>query len=103
MVRKACFLVVCLETIGAAPVPPDKSGVTEIFKQAASTRQFSGARVSEVLLAEPEATQQAFRYLTEFTVTKSGKSIRCEDWAFSLVHENGHWIVTDIKRGRCND
>lgn len=69
----------------------------------ASARQFAGARITDVLLTEPEASQKTFRYNTEFNVTKSGKSFRCEDWAFSIVRENGHWIVSEIKRGRCND
>lgn len=103
MVRSACFFLLSVEAVLTAPVPPGKSEAAEAFKRAVSARQFSGAKISDVLLTDPETGGTAFRYNTEFTVTKAGRSFRCEDWTFSVLHENGQWIVAEIKRGRCND
>lgn len=103
MVRSAWFFLAGMEAVLPNPVPPGKSEVAELFSRVAGARQFSGGHISDVLLTEPETTKKAIRYSTEFTVTKSGKSFRCEDWTFSVVRENGQWIVSDIKRGRCND
>lgn len=82
---------------------PSPQEATKLIGQALLARKFINAQIRDVMLTEPEKHRASFRYHSEFTVVKKGRPTRCEDWYFTLEHVEEVWIVSDIKRGRCND
>jgi hypothetical protein len=83
--------------------PPPTNDVADIFARAVSAQKFAGSPVRDVMLTDAEIRKNAFRYGSEFTVVRAGKSIRCEDWFFTIERKEGHWVIAEVTRGRCND
>ncbi len=82
--------------------PPENRLVTELYVHALLAEKFSGSKIENVLLSEPDTLADSYRYASEFSVISNGKTMHCEDWHFKLKKAERSWYVTEIARGRCS-
>jgi len=103
MVRLISLTLLAVPLVTIKANPPSQDEARRLITQGASNRHFSGAPVKDIMLTEPEILKGKFRYGTEFTVFKKRGPVRCEDWLFTIEKLEEAWIISEIKRGRCND
>lgn len=79
------------------------SGIEAAIRHTLETLQFSGGKVEELLLADPESQGSNSTYLGEFAVKRAGRLIHCEDWRFTVHRVPESWAIRKTERGRCNE
>jgi len=78
-------------------------GIETAIRHTLETQQFSGGKVEELLLADPESQGSNSTYIGEFAVKRAGRLIHCEDWRFTVERVPEGWAILRTERGRCNE
>lgn len=97
------FSAPSLAKAGAHDAPRSGKGVEAVIMHWLESQPFSGGRVQDLLLADPEPRGAASTYHGEFVIRRAGRLIRCEDWHFTVQRVRTGWTVLGTERGRCND
>jgi hypothetical protein len=83
--------------------PPTKTEAKALAEAHVRTAEKFSGKVIDMMVSDPEPKANAWQFISEFDMSTPSRHIHCEDWQFTIKRASGHWVVSESKRGRCND